>query len=214
MNNLSRRALTLLELVVVLVVLAALAAMIVPLVSGPTEDVRKQATLTTLSELQQVIMNRYKLDMNGVLPFEDDGNSFDELVWQGLPGPTVDNTDGRAWLQLKYLFDAPSSSATYTYVTGRGWRGPYLLSGRGNYPGIDLQEDAPDRGFTTRYGVPKADPFIGDPTVLDGWGNPIVIDFVTDKNGNSNMLAIVSAGTDGRLDLDLRNDLDLGILLQ
>jgi type II secretory pathway pseudopilin PulG len=61
--------------------------------------------------------------------------------------------------------------------TRRGWRGPYLL------------------GSGARYGVTDAYGNADDPAVLDGWGQPVVIQLP-----DADHIRVVSKGEDGVLD--------------
>ena len=80
--------------------------------------------------------------------------------------------------QLRYLFinpltentlttaDAGSTDMMVTYNPAYrlGWRGPYVVANNGSVYTINAAA-----GFLEQYGEN------GDPAVLDGWGNPIVI---------------------------------------
>lgn len=166
-RRLKRAALTLLELVVVLAVLAVLAAVLVPMFSSSIDSSRRQVTLNTMRTLQGIVSNRYALDMRGQL-----STSSSPAVAIGLPGPDPTLFASRTQVpQLEFLFINPSTSgttATFDPVSGRGWRGPYLMSGTGKYPGLHV-DTASTRGFTTEFGVTD------DDAPLDGWGNPIVV---------------------------------------
>lgn len=77
-------------------------------------------------------------------------------------------------------------------VTEIGWNGPYLL-GKGDGYVVDAA-----RGFTLAYGAD------GDPTVLDGWRHPIVLQWpdlpelpLEQRSAN---VRLVSAGPDGVID--------------
>jgi hypothetical protein len=115
-------------------------------------------------------------------------------VFEGLPGP--DSADlvpaGRHESpQLHFLFFNPASYTmdhSFDPISTKGWRGPYLHNGRGAYPGVQTPAIAAANGFDATYGE------VGDSTVLDGWGNPIVIEGTTFANAY-----LVSAGPDGIL---------------
>ena len=178
-----------LELLVVLVVLIALAGIVVPLLTGVSESARDQATRETMRQVQQLLLDRYRFDMQGI------GSTSDPVVRRGFPGPDTAHLVPTSRLdrpQLLFLFVNPAtnlSGATYDPVTKRGWRGPYLPRGRfGIYPGL-TPATAAARGFDSRFGEP------GDETVLDAWGNPIVI-----LNGTTSP-ELVSAGPDGSLNV-------------
>ena len=178
-----------LELLVVLVVLIALAGIVVPLLTGVSESSRDQATRESLRQLQQLLLDRYRFDMQGV------GASTDAIVKRGFPGPDTSHLappSRQDRPQLLFLFVNPVtglSEATFDPVTKRGWRGPYLPRGRfGTYPGL-TPATAAARGFDSRFGEP------GDETVLDAWGNPIVI------LSGATSPELVSAGPDGSLNV-------------
>lgn len=182
-----RAGLTLLELLVVLVILVALAGLIVPLVGGRIEETKETITLANFQELRDVILGRYRSDMNRKLP---------------RPG-TYGLSQGRPDKpQLRYLFlnpDLPSEeTATVTYDPAfrLGWNGPYLMSTAAGY-----KVDAAN-GFTTDFGKD------GDPTVLDGWRRPIVL--VENTASIPTTVKLVSAGQDGILGNS--DDLDMGLL--
>lgn len=164
----SRAGLTILELVVVLAILAVIVAIAVPLFTDTADHSRIVATKSSMVELRNLIANRYMLDMRGQV-----ANSASVGVQKGLPGPDeghIAPSDRTLNPQLAFLFLNPttnSSTTSFNAITSRGWRGPYL-SGGGRYPGIRA-ESAETRGFTKNFGI------AGDPTPLDGWGNPIVL---------------------------------------
>jgi prepilin-type N-terminal cleavage/methylation domain-containing protein len=163
------RGLTLLELLIVIAILAVLASLAVPLVSSTTETSQQQATLASLTQLRDVIMNVYRADVNKQLP---------------RPKSGVGTPPRQAKPQLRYLFINPNTETTvadYDPVYRVGWRGPYLLNSSGQYT-VDVS-----RGFTADYGENL------DPTVLDAWGRPIVL---VEAAGHA---WLVSAGPDGNL---------------
>jgi type II secretory pathway pseudopilin PulG len=168
---------TLAELLAVLLILIALVGLVVPLLSGAAEDARETATRANLARLREVI-SRYQLDNEKRLP---------RPGYSGLNNPPhrLDKP------QLRYLFINPglavapgspeSTTNTYDPVARKGWRGPYLLSDTPQYK-LDVS-----RNFTRAYGED------GDPTAIDGWGNPLVI--LETVNGPE----LRSAGRDGVL---------------
>jgi prepilin-type N-terminal cleavage/methylation domain-containing protein len=204
-----KKGLTLIELMVVLAVMVALAAMIVPRYEGLTRQSQITATQEQLRQLQSLIVNRYVNDMcDGV-------TSSHGAVAKGLPGPHGGNlfpTTRQQWPQLTFLFINPATNdmtQSFNPNTSRGWRGPYLLSGRGgDYPGHD-PSTAIARGFNNQHGVTAAESTTGvaDQTVLDTWGNPVVIlyddDFAVLNNSPTispvAYYRLVSAGPDGTL---------------
>jgi prepilin-type N-terminal cleavage/methylation domain-containing protein len=154
-HTIQHRGLTLLELVVVLSILAILAAMLVPMLISSIDTSQRQVTMSSMRNLHELIVNRYMLDMRGQVVGS-------VPIAKGLPG-SISTT----YPQLKHLFVSPTTSA-FDPNTGRGWRGPYLLSGSGKYPGLNV-ETATARGFNSDFGV------AGDDAPLDGWGNPVII---------------------------------------
>ncbi|MFN4259453.1 MAG: hypothetical protein ACK4RK_09140 [Gemmataceae bacterium] len=170
-----RMALTLLELVVVLVILVALAALVVPMVSYLSNDSRDVVTRSSMNSLRDVIVNRYWPDMNGVMAGAD-----------GYPRPNPNDLGGRQnHPQLVFLFSPPSGVANYDPIYRRGWNGPYLQHSGGQYLVVG--------SFTATFGLN------GDPTVLDGWGHPIVLQQPTVGNAAEQSLytRLISAGPDG-----------------
>ncbi|MCS6851020.1 MAG: prepilin-type N-terminal cleavage/methylation domain-containing protein [Gemmataceae bacterium] len=186
-----RRGLTLLELVAVLVILVALAALVVPIVASLSTDARDTVTRSTLSALRETIVNRYWPDMNGVM-------SAGTVVADGLPQPHPDSaqrspTSREFHPQLAFLFNPPVASlgqAQYRLFR-RGWNGPYVQYTGAIYrdPAVMTEAQWVARGFSNAYGV------TGDPTVLDGWGNPIVL-----QRPAGAPVRLVSAGPNGILE--------------
>lgn len=188
-----RTALTLIELVVVLLVLAVLASLLVPLLTGAASDARERATRESLRQLQDLIGNRYAVDMGGVL-----SDTLVPEILDGLPGPAPGPRAQHP--QLHFLFVNPTTggaASTFDPIVQLGWNGPYLMSGHGMYPGL-TPATAAARGFDAAHGVAGQ-----DHAVLDGWGNPIVIlttvDSVTVPDTSGATEWIVSAGPDGDL---------------
>jgi type II secretory pathway pseudopilin PulG len=180
-----RSALTLVELVVVMVVLVALSGILIPMFGNLTYQSKMGATMETLRRLQELIRVRYVSDMGGV------------FLTQGTPPGA--NPDGlpratpTAAPQMKYLYvdpNAGTTSAGFNATTGLGWNGPYMLGGQGVYPGMN--PNAAANGFGSVFGS------VGDPTPLDGWGNPIVLVQITDQT-NSTYYVVLSAGQTEKL---------------
>ncbi|MCG8508328.1 MAG: hypothetical protein MI741_03785 [Rhodospirillales bacterium] len=214
--------LTLIELVVVLVVLVALAGLLVPLLSGLGEQAQEDATRATLSQVAQAILGTGGYEQAMRYARDSDGDKVG--YGTGLPWPSNDEVDaGRPdHPQLRYLFVAPEALPDYDLVTQIGWRGAWLdISASGGYS-VDTPADPRGfpRGFTTTYGDGDGDDVdndgtneADDPTPLDGWGNPIVIQW-PDPDGNGpdpdgdgvadpdelRNVRLVSAGADGFLD--------------
>lgn len=183
-----RPGLTLMELIVALAIVVTLAALVVPLIADPPSAAQETVTRTNMTVLRDAIMGQYRIDMEKRLP---------------RPGYyAMNNPPNRLNKpQLRYLFMNPgptaapgapeSTTPSFDPVAAKGWRGPYILQGRGTYT-VDLA-----RNFTRDYGE------TGDPCVMDGWNNPIVIVEVLPND------QLRSAGPDGILmnDDDLTLDL-------
>ncbi len=196
-----RSALTLLELVVVMVVLVALAGMTLPLFDNVSTQSRTSTTLASLRQLQTLILNTYVPNMKGADIAAGTSTAGVQINPNGLP-----RSSPTAQPMLIWLFHNPASSYgtdtatqnTYAPVTQLGWNGPYLMGGTATYPG--LNPNAANEGFTTTYGTPPSGTTPGDQTVLDGWGNPIVIVYVHDQTSSSYYSVLLSAGANLALD--------------
>lgn len=176
-RGIRRCGLTLLELVVVLIILMALASLVVPLVGNLLGDSRRDVTRESLVEMRNVIANTYWDDMGKTLP---------------RPGAAGLAAGRRDHPQVRYLFINPHRSPEdtvrdYDPAYRLGWRGPYLMNPGFRFP-------LPNANFTDYYGQE------GDPAVIDGWGNPIVI-----QNpglvGPAQDVRVVSAGPNGILNI-------------
>jgi prepilin-type N-terminal cleavage/methylation domain-containing protein len=207
------RGLTLIELVVVLTILVALGAIVIPLLGGDIEidldgaggadakSAQEIATETTLARVAQAIVGpggyaetmRYVRDPNGA----DGVNDFIG-EGSGLPWPSDLDMAGAGGRenhpQLVFLFeppDGPAGLGSYDPVSKLGWRGPWLSFGA---------EGRIDIGVPDEYGED------GDPTPLDAWGSPVVIqwpdedsDGVLDDDERYSV-RLVSAGENGQID--------------
>jgi type II secretory pathway pseudopilin PulG len=180
-----RSGLTLVELLIVMVILIALGGLLLPMISGTTQDAKATATQANLQSLATTIA-RYRTDNNGQVPF---------------PGP-LGVSQGRPPVpQLRYLFVNPGTAVTdptsetaapsYNPFSKLGWNGPYVLGGIGTYPNPSTPQVAA-QGFTTEFGNS------GDPCVMDGWLNPIVLVRFTDASGITHAW-LQSAGPNGVL---------------
>lgn len=191
-----RYGLTLVELIVVLTILVALGGLIIPLVSSLGDDSCETATRAALRRVRDVIVGAegYASTMKYVL----DSNGSDVIGYgSGLPWPSEDDiSNGRSnHPQLAFLFNIqPEGIAEYKTISRTGWRGPYIeISSAGRY-----SADAAN-GFTAAYGNDE------DPTPLDGWGNPIVLQLPDDEpsdvtESELEAVRLVSAGVDGIID--------------
>jgi len=212
-----RAGLTLLELLIVLVILTALGTLLIPSLSWVGERSQRLTTQENLRRIRDLIVHEYQVDMGE------------------LPRPRLDQSTAtiprRQHPQLSYLFVNPdthdngiaqddfSPPVGTTVLSGRRWNGPYLQHSGMEYFVTDTATSL--TGFTNRYGLgtPAFDatgtnPGVGDPTVTDAWGHPIVIQEPTGDAGNDDTIAeaglvgaaaewarrhtrLVSAGRDG-----------------
>jgi hypothetical protein len=100
---------------------------------------------------------------------------------------------------MRDLFIQPTGAPSFNPVTGRGWRGPYLLGAGGTYQvnaGNGFIGSATLQSPEAPYGAG------GDPAVMDAWLHPIVIQApssvaTTDPNQQAVYTRLVSAGQDG-----------------
>jgi len=205
-----RRGLTLLELLVVLAILIALATLIVPVISNLGRKSQDISTRENLLRLQELILNRYIPDM-GELPrplLTSEGKDPSGVTRKNHP-------------QLRYLFVNPdtetiSKTTGATILSSRRWQGPYLMHGGARYAiDHDTSSGAVDRKFTDAYGVGNATSgtnqgFGGDPTILDAWGRPVVlqepdetVDGFAPTTEEKTYARLVSAGPNGIIDTPL-----------
>ncbi len=98
---------------------------------------------------------------------------------------------------IKDLFINPFPSSNplseFNRDTNLGWRGPYIISQGGTYPRTDS------------YGT------VGDPAILDAWGNPIVLQIPTSgatPAANLQFMRLISAGPNKTIDTP-QNAVDL-----
>ena len=150
-----RRGLTLLELVVALAIVVATASVAVLSSGALLQDSRGDVTRQSLRGLRDVIAQTYWQDNASALPRPNMAVTITQF-------PNRQNA-----AQLRYLFVNPATedtTVTYNPAYRLGWRGPYMVANNGAVYSINTAAN-----FTEQYGEN------GDPTVLDGWGNPIVI---------------------------------------
>lgn len=204
-RSVHRAGLTLLELLVVLVILLALGTLLVPTLGWVGNQSQQIATRESMIRLREMLVNQYIPQMGE------------------LPRPRAELTTGGSATrqnhpQLVYLFvnpdyhengiDGDDWTGPETYLSGRSWQGPYPLHSGMEYFVRDTDTDlATGNNFTNRYGLGNETTRVGDPTVIDAWGNPIVI-----QEPNANLVSggsateierrhtrLVSAGRDGIL---------------
>jgi prepilin-type N-terminal cleavage/methylation domain-containing protein len=198
-----RRGLTLLELLVVLAILISLATIVVPVIGTFGRKSQQVATRENLLRLQELLVNQYWADMG-------------ELPRPGVKGLA----DGRKnHPQLRYLFVNPDSpteevakTAGATLLSARHWNGPYVRHAGARYQvHTEGKDDGISPTFTPDYGLGDDSTTTpsrqGDPTILDAWGRPIVLQqpyetgtlyspSATDKT----YARLVSAGPNGKID--------------
>jgi type II secretory pathway pseudopilin PulG len=179
LNRSSRRdALTLMELVVVMGVLVALAAVLVPFVTTAPDDARQTTTKATLKALRDAVLSYYQ-DMKGVAVAKQSGDV----------GPAEMTNDTGIPYSLRNLQLPPVGTdgklIGYDPVTRRGWRGPYVMQSTGKFDPTVL-------GTTFfPYGA------LGDPAFVDGWANPIVLQWPSTSDSfvlRAQYVRLVSAG--------------------
>jgi hypothetical protein len=183
------------ELIVVLLILVVLAGILVPLFSsnmqipvgnGATKSPQQIVTEATMKTLRDTIV----------------GTPDRPGYWNDILPSTLDPTQTPLTIKDLFTFNTslPASLAQFDPSARRGWRGPYLLNATGRYPDPTSSAVAA-RNFTADYGL------LNDPCMLDGWGNPIVIQWPTGVDPNSNptghFVRLVSAGPNGILDTPL-----------
>lgn len=199
-----RRGLTLLELLIVLVILVALGTILVPTLSWISDNSQRFSTYENLIRLRELLMNKYYQDMGE------------------LPRPRAALTTGGSASrvnhpQLVYLFVNPDTHedgdpsndflTPTNALSGRRWQGPYIMHSGSEYYVTDTDSDSSTgTNFTSRYGVGNATTRVGDPTLIDAWGGPIVIQVPDlDENGVTSTIEkqharVVSAGRNGILE--------------
>ncbi|MGE3804513.1 MAG: type II secretion system protein [Gemmataceae bacterium] len=135
----SRRAWTLVELMVVLVILGTLAALVMPLLSGSIEETKYRTTLINMHRVRDAIMGTseqpgYLADV-GALPLTLDGlhnQPVGVLAWdrntrRGWNGPYLTGTT------IRYLADEFPYGVAGDLAVADGWGWPIILQ----YPGLD-----------------------------------------------------------------------------
>jgi prepilin-type N-terminal cleavage/methylation domain-containing protein len=169
-----RVGMTLLELVIVIAILGIIAGFIIPGGAYLEKRAKYTATNASLATIRDAIV----------------GTS-------DKPGYLTDTGQMPVTLRDLFVNPFPSTSALYTYNrdTGLGWRGPYLLNANGQYA-INTTTNFVGGTYPAPYGAN------GDPTIIDAWGNAIILQIPTTGSTANNQLfaRLVSAGPNGTID--------------
>jgi hypothetical protein len=200
-NYRNRLGLTLVELVVVLAVLVAVAGLVIPRLTSVTEESKRQATLVTMGRLRDVLMGTpgmpgyfQDMELSPIGGFYPTGSSFnqdvylEDLYWNpaAIGGTSAPNN----------LY-----TSTFDPTIKLGWRGPYLTNSAGTLSSALAQYP------TSRGRIWPSPPSDSPPAVLDGWGNPIIIQWPQGNGITSAQTAayvrLVSAGRNGVFDSPL-----------
>jgi general secretion pathway protein G len=123
----SRRAFTLIELLLVLVILAVLAAIVIPRFTGRTEQANITATGTTLSSIESAL-EAFEID-NGRFPTSQEGLEALVLEPSGLPNETWKGP----YLRRQEI---PKDAWGNEFI--------YEQPGANNQNGFDLSSNGPD----------------------------------------------------------------------
>ena len=222
-NIFARRGFTLVELLVVVAILSIIATLAVNRVFPVGERAKLIAAESDLKVIQDAIVNEesgYVRDLRGLPQFSLAsmrlGNLFSSTNFFGVDSNLEDcRVDRFPW--------NPDAQ--------KGWRGPYLRGSIASFPKKRAMRFPGDETYEKRGFWPRLDNlrlpdefltekdgasiygFPGEPTILDPWGNPYVLQipppqaFDDGNGGNSNLLPrvrfeyarVVSAGPDGRL---------------
>ena len=173
------RGLTLVELLIVLAVVAAVAGVASTIFSsgvqvrGSGDTAQSLEEVATLSTLREVA--------------------------EALTGTSVDDGGYRADVgilpsRLGGLFLNIDGEPLYDPARKRGWRGAYLIGPANNYGTfLEVGDNFPN--------TPPAR--LDDPTVLDGWGKPLLL-----QQPDTQDARLVSAGSDSILDTDPSSPVD------
>ena len=194
---------TLVELVLVIVIIAALASMVVVLI----DNSRENAELTVAQANLRVVSDAVFGSAAGVGYLQD---------MKHVPGFPSES------LRMRDLFSLPPAypnASEFILVANRGWRGPYLrrflgvantnASRNGLFPASGERRFVGDGTFLERgfYVDAAFSPYglVGDFTVADPWGNPVVIQAPLEEPPAKRFryVRLVSAGPDGVLSTPL-----------
>ncbi|MEO1523896.1 MAG: hypothetical protein AAFX06_00590 [Planctomycetota bacterium] len=198
LHQIVRPGFTLVELTGVLLILVLVAAMIIPLVSGSsgmlsinvggrTRSAEAVATETTMRAIRDIVVS----------------SGTRTGLWADMGH--IPNRMPRTIGQMFGTDPPVTSIPPFDPVTAIGWRGPYLSQPTGIYPDVSAIHPSTgntwsDDNFTSDYGA------TGDLTMIDAWGNPIVLQIEFDGNAASvtsteaQAARLVSAGPNGTID--------------
>lgn len=91
MNSVTRQGFTLIEILLVVVIIGALAAMVVPRLSGRSEQAKQAVAKADIESLLATALKLYELD-NGNFPTTDQG--LDALMYKPDASPVPTNWNG------------------------------------------------------------------------------------------------------------------------
>lgn len=175
----TRRAMTLVELVVVVAILAVAGGIVVLRSDSVLNGAGSEAGALALATRASLA------NIAGAIT--------------GAPGQPGFRQDlGELPEHLADLFRRPAQLPSGQAVDGwdpvhaRGWNGPYVIRPSGYYHVL------PARGFSADYGADD------DPATLDAWGNPVVLQLPPDPSLQERFgyARLVSAGPDGVIATD------------
>ena len=123
-GNNKERAFTLVEILLVVVIIAALAAMVVPRLTGRSEQAKKSIAKADINSLLPTALKLYELD-NGNFPTTSQG--LDALLHQPTSSPAAQNWNG------PYIEKDPLDpwGRPYIYESPGDHRSDYDLSSKG-----------------------------------------------------------------------------------
>ena len=123
-ENHQQQAFTLVEILLVVVIIAALAAMVVPRLTGRSEQAKKSIAKADINSLLPTALKLYELD-NGNFPTTSQG--LDALLRQPTSSPAAQNWNG------PYIEKEPLDpwGRPYVYESPGDHRSDYDLSSKG-----------------------------------------------------------------------------------
>lgn len=195
----TRRAFSLVELLVVMAIIAIVIALVLPAISRARESANRADTLTVCSQLSQAI-SQYKIDNSGINPgrFSPADMGHTQNITQGftswhnimldLMGGEVDGTPSAAALTAIGPRTTNQINVDIALIGSPKANKGYFKPRAKNFPGQD----------TSRYfGLASTGNNRLLPSLLDSWGNPILV-WLGDsnvKNWNADPAAPAVNGT-------------------